>query len=91
MSRTSRLALVSLALAAACTLTVGCTSSKDKRVAKIRQNLTPELVTLYERQDDLDNNLAIYFNEMDRMFWQDLGRAWYTDRPSRLTPEPSIR
>lgn len=27
-------------------------------------------------------------HEMDRMFWQDVGRAFYTDRPSRLTPEP---
>ena len=87
MSRTSRLALAAV-FAGTAGLSVGCSSSKNSQV---RNNLTPEMKTLYQRPDDVKNDLAIYFNESERMFWQDLGRAWYTDRPSRLTPEPIPR
>lgn len=83
--------LIAAALIAGLAATSGCSSSKDKRVSKLRNNPTPGMSTLYQRQDDVDNTLAVYFNEMDRMFWQDLGRAFYTDRPSRLTPEPQPR
>lgn len=83
MSRSSRLALAAALLGLA-GLSVGCSSSK---ASQVRNNLTPEMQTLHERPDDVKNHLAIYFNESERMFWQDLGRAWYTDRPSRLTPE----
>lgn len=84
----TRLFLAS-ALIAGVAISSGCSSSKDKRVVKLRQDPTPEMSTLYQRKDDVNNALAIYFNEMDRMFWQDMGRAFYTDRPSRLTPEPT--
>jgi hypothetical protein len=30
-------------------------------------------------------------NENWRMFWEDWGRVMYTDRASRLTPEPLPR
>lgn len=88
-SRTTRLILAS-ALIIGAGLTVGCSSSKDNRVVEIRHHLTPEMKTLSKRPDDVKNSLAIYFNEMDRMFWQDVGRAFYTDRPSRMTPEPTL-
>ena len=58
------------------------------RDAQIRSNPTPELDTLYQRQVDVENSLAIWSDENWRMFNQDLGRAFYTDRPSRLTREP---
>lgn len=61
------------------------------RDAQLRSNATPELMTLYQRQVDVDNSLAVMSNENWRMFVQDMGRAWYTDRPSRLTPEPVPR
>lgn len=89
MSRNARLFLASLiAVGVAAS---GCGSSKDKRVGAIRSDLTPEMKTLHNRPDDVRNSLAIYYNEMERMMWQDLGRAFYTDRPSRLTPEPVPR
>lgn len=89
----SRISRPSLALAviAGAALLVGCTSSSDRRASQIRGDLTPELKTLGKRPDDVKNSLAIYFNEMERMMYQDLGRAFYTDRPSRLTPEPIPR
>jgi hypothetical protein len=57
----------------------------------IRHNLTPELMTLQDRPVDVENTWAIMCNENWRMFWSDLQRASYTDRPSRLTPEPLPR
>lgn len=80
-----------LALGAGTLLATGCTNSTRSDYAqaqKIRDNLTPELDTLYQRPDDIENSLAIMADENGRMIWQDLGRAMYTDRPSRLTREP---
>lgn len=61
------------------------------RDAQLRSSPTPELMTLYQRQVDVDNSLAIMADENWRMFVQDLGRIFYTDRPSRLTREPVPR
>jgi len=63
----------------------GCAQSQ---VQKVRLNLTPSMRTLHETGAEQQNNLAIYYNENLRMMAQDLGRFWYTDRPSRLTREP---
>jgi len=68
----------------------GC-ASDSSRDAMIRADVTPELVTLYERQVDSDNAGALMADENGRMFWEDLGRAFYTDRASHLTREPSPR
>ncbi len=68
----------------------GCSSTSSDALS-VRLNPTPELLTLYERPSDVNNNLAIMVNENNRMFWEDLGRAFYWDRPSRLTPEPMPR
>jgi hypothetical protein len=83
----STITVAALAVVVAAPL-VGCQSEADRRAARIRRNLTPELDTLYQREDDIDNVLALTFDENGRMILQDLGRAFYTDRPSRLTPEP---
>jgi hypothetical protein len=56
----------------------------------ITRNLTPELMTSHERPVDVDINLAVTRNLEWRMFWDDLGRAFYTDNPSRLRPAPTI-
>ena len=88
LSQTTRRLLApvfALSLAAAIT---GCTETRD---AQIRADLTPELETLHERKVDQDNNGAITFDEDGRMFWEDMGRFWMTDRPSRLTKEPIAR
>lgn len=82
----SRSASLALCVSAAAVLLVagGCQSSKAR---DIRMNPTPELDTLAQREVDVDNALTVTFDENIRMFKQDLGRAFYTDRPSRLTRE----
>ena len=78
-------AFAAVGLAMAC---AGCTTT---RLDEIRADLTPELETLHERLDDMDISGALMADENGRMFMQDLGRAFYTNRPSRLTPEPMPR
>ncbi len=69
----------------------GCGSNPFGRDADLRANLSPEVDTLYQRPVDVENALAITGDTNWRMFNQDLGRAFYTDRPSRLTREPIPR
>jgi hypothetical protein len=68
----------------------GCTSPIDRN-ARVRYDLSPELDTLHQRSDDVANSLALMSDENWRMFWEDMGRFWYVDRPSRLTFEPLPR
>jgi hypothetical protein len=57
----------------------GCQSNpNDVSFNTVKGNLTPELQTLDESNQDF------------RMFWSDLGRAFYTDRPSYLSPMPVV-
>lgn len=86
---TRRFVLASSAVAGLALGLGGC--STTSRVDEIRADLTPELETLHERQADMDNAGALMADENGRMFMQDLGRAFYTNRPSRLTPEPMPR
>lgn len=53
-----------------------------------RTDPTPELQTLSQRPADVNNRINIVENTNWRMFNQDLGRAFFYDRPSRLTPGP---
>lgn len=69
----------------------GCESDGRDRHAEVTADPTPELETLYQRPVDSQNAQTVTNNENLRMFWQDLGRALYTDRPSRLTREPVPR
>ncbi|MEX2219339.1 MAG: hypothetical protein WD749_11360 [Phycisphaerales bacterium] len=57
------------------------------RDAMVRNNPTPDLDTLYQRPIDMDNRMVLTFDENWRMFNQDWGRVWLTDRPSRLARE----
>jgi hypothetical protein len=90
-TRVPRIVCLALGCAAAATL-VGCTTAGSRadyaQAERIRADLTPELDTLYQRPDDMSNAMTIMADENGRMFWQDLGRVFYTDRPSRLTREP---
>jgi hypothetical protein len=61
------------------------------RTDVIRLNLTPELDTLSQRPDDVENALTLWADENWRMFVADLGRTFYTNRPSRLAPYPIPR
>ncbi|MBX3353337.1 MAG: hypothetical protein KF684_10445 [Phycisphaeraceae bacterium] len=53
-----------------------------------RADPTPELQTLSQRPADVNNRINIVEDTNWRMFNQDLGRAFFYDRPSRLTPGP---
>ena len=89
--RYSRHICVAGGLLVASMVFAGCAVSQRSDYAqteKIRSNLTPNLDTLHQRPDDIANALTIMADENGRMFWQDLGRALYVDRPSRLTREP---
>ena len=79
----------SVLVAAGALAMTGCHSPTSKHA--IREDPTPELKTLYERDDDVHNTLSLMKNENWRMFWEDLGRVFYLDRASRLTPEPMPR
>lgn len=69
---------------------VGCSSSNPNRVSfgAIRGNLTPELQGLTDRPVDNQRNVAVTNNQNWRMMSDDLGRVFYTDHPSRLSPYP---
>ncbi len=84
--RASRPALAASVLIAS-GLLAGCYSGSVGRDAALRSNPTPELMTLHQRPVDVDNAIAVMSDENWRMFSQDLGRVFYTDRPSRLTRE----
>jgi len=85
--------LIALSAAGVCAASLaacsyGPSTPSSRYAAKIRANPMPELATLHQRHVDVDNTLAVMANENERMFLQDLGRVFYTDRPSRLTREP---
>ncbi len=69
---------------------VGCSSSSpyDVSFGAITGNLTPELQGTTDRPVDDERNLAIANNMNLRLMNDDLGRALYTDHPSRLSPYP---
>lgn len=70
------------------TLVGGLAGCESSRYQQVKDDATPNLDTLHQRPEDIDNRIVVNFDENGRMFWQDLGRVWYTDRPSRLTREP---
>ncbi len=85
---TQRTRCLSLVLMLSAAALGGCSFNVASRDQMIRNNPTPELTTLYQRPVDVSNQTALTFNSNWRMFWQDLGRAAYWDRPSRMTREP---
>ncbi len=56
----------------------------------IKNNPTPELSGMNERDMDTERNLLVNANQTTRMFWSDLGRVWLADEPSPLTPYPVV-
>ena len=69
----------------------GCKSSVDHYdYDSIAANLTPELQGIAERPVDVYTNVAVVENVNWRLMWGDLGRVWYLDRPSILSPFPTV-
>jgi hypothetical protein len=62
--------------------------SSEKMFYSIAGDLTPELSGTVERPVDVDKNLALQQNLNWRMASDDMGRVFYTDHPSRLSPFP---
>jgi hypothetical protein len=76
-----------LIAAAVCT---GChrASVDDVSYPAIAHNLSPELMGTVERDVDVNRNINVTADVNSRMFYDDIGRAIYTDHPSRLSPLP---
>jgi hypothetical protein len=88
--KTRILSVLSAALLVPVLLT-GCKSNpEDVSYRSISRNLSPELQTSHERPIDVDVNFKVTQNLEWRMFWDDMGRVFYTDNPSRLRPGPTI-
>lgn len=69
----------------------GCKSNKDYySYNAIIDDLTPELQGVSERPVDIKTNMAVAENVNLRLFWGDLGRVWFVDRPSILSPFPTV-
>ena len=72
-------------------LLVGCSSPSspyDVSFDAVRGDLTPELQAMTDRPVDEQRNIAVANNQNWRMLFDDLGRAVYTDHPTRLSPYP---
>ena len=85
---------IAATLGAAALLLGGCSSGPPtsyQRAAQIRDNPTPQLVTLSQREVDLKNDWALMVDENMRMMREDIRRFWLINRPSRLTRYPIPR
>lgn len=71
-------------------LSSGCMFTGNSQLNEVRSDPSPNLDTLSQRPEDMDNAIVYTFDENGRMFWEDLGRVWFTDRPSRLSREPHL-
>ncbi|MSR41839.1 MAG: hypothetical protein EXS10_08075 [Phycisphaerales bacterium] len=91
-TRTHCLTTLSLAAAALVVTTMtGCQSNpNDVSFNSVKGDLTPELFNVSESPYDVDRNVAMNFNQNLRMFWDDMGYVWMTDRPSSLSNYPII-
>lgn len=79
-------AVAPLALLAALSLG-GCKSDpNDVSFDAIKNNLSPEMMTLNERGIDVERNMAVTRDQNLRSMWNDLGRVFLTDHPSALSP-----
>ena len=58
-------------------------------LAELRDDPTPNLITMDERGDDVSNRFHLIKDESRRMLVRDWIYLWYLDRPTRLRPSPS--
>ncbi len=72
-------------------LAAGCqTDPNDVSFSAIRHSLTPELRGAVDTPDDADRHLAVTNDTNSRLLMDDLGRMFYTNHPSRLSPLPIV-
>jgi hypothetical protein len=90
MARRSNLALGIVALSGTCLLS-GCFFTGNDRLDEVRYDPSPNIDTMSQRSEDVDNAMTVSMDENGRMFWEDMGRLWMVDRPSRLSKGPHLR
>lgn len=89
MSKLLARVILPSALVCACAGLSACGSTgKYPGHSEVSSDLTPDLMGLYTRPIDKNNNYTLSTNANWRMFWDDLGRASLLDRPSHLTAVP---
>lgn len=84
-SRTRNTLLILATATGAPLFMIGCSGTSPEA---FRSDPTPMLQARGETQDDIDNNLAHTSDTNGRNVLNDLGRMFFSDRPSRLTPGP---
>ncbi|MHC5002267.1 MAG: hypothetical protein ACYTJ0_04015 [Planctomycetota bacterium] len=67
----------------------GCGSDSDVSTDAILSDLSPEMRGMVETKERTNAHVHITSDFDSRMFTDDIGRALYTDQPSRLSPYPS--
>ncbi len=82
------LGIVSLSGAA---LLSGCCFTDNERLNEVRCDPSPNIDTMSQRSEDVDNAMTVTLDENGRLFSEDMGRFWLLDRPSRLSPGPKLR
>ncbi|MDY7110108.1 MAG: hypothetical protein SYC29_15865 [Planctomycetota bacterium] len=85
-----KVALSLTALLTLAALLAGCQAGNGSTVSykAVSHDLTPELRGLEQRPIDVDAHLSYMINHNWRAMSDDLGRLFYTDHPSRLSPFP---
>ncbi|MFO0874210.1 MAG: hypothetical protein U0575_09600 [Phycisphaerales bacterium] len=56
----------------------------------IKSDLTPEMTATAETDEDVQRNIAVVWNQNLRGAMNDLGRTFYWDQPSSLSPFPIV-
>ena len=79
-----RMCVMILSLSGVGLVGVGCDSTGG-RIHGYRLNPTPEVDTLSQSHDEIENAVTVAYDYNLRSLNQDVGRFWLTDRPSRLS------
>jgi hypothetical protein len=90
MNPTLRTSMLSAFALTGISFLAGCQTGSDTDFRVVAANPTPELQGTVERRIDVDRHMAVTKDLNKRMFSDDLGRVFYTDHPSRLSPLPVL-
>lgn len=90
MARRSVLVLGIVALSGVGLLS-GCCCTGNERLDAVRWDPSPNIDTMSERPEDMENAMTVTADENMRMFNEDMGRLFMFDRPSRLSRGPHLR
>ena len=76
------------ALAVGATSAIFLTGCASNSVQSFRNNPTLRMDARGETHDEIENQVAVTTDSNFRAINNDLGRMFFSDRPSRLTPGP---